>query len=299
MPKTADEIFQDKIKFLTDAEAAMDKGVKAFQRQVFELIVTELLPEFKLDADGRIANTRANVALVARIDMIFDSLLDTLTADVLTPFANSLIQSTSLSAEYYVALGFKQTVIDNLTRNKVFIERRIGIDAKGRLLKNQYLYSLGQTAEVRQTLKDYVIRSLTGDVSFKDFQLGFRNLVIGNRRQKGLATTGVLQRYFDQYAYDSFNQFDEVANSQLAKGLNLEHFVYEGSIIDTTRPFCKKRAGKAFKVSDTKNWKNDPDLIDKKTKDSYRPLIERGRYRCRHFIKYITEAVYNELTGNA
>lgn len=276
----------------------MDSSVKAFQREVFELIVVELLPLFELDGTA-IANTRANIALVARIDIVFDSLLGTLTSDVLAPFARTLIESVSLNAEYYRALGFKKTAIDTLLKNKIFIERRIGVTAKGNLMKGEYLYNLGQTAQVRQQLKDYVIRSLTGDVSFTKFQLGFRNLVIGNKKQKGLATTGMLQRYFDQYAYDAFNQFDEVANNQLAVGLGLKHFVYEGSIIDTTRKFCGKRAGKAFKISDTKTWKDDPDLIDKKTKDSYRPLIERGRNRCRHFIKYVTETVYNAINGNA
>lgn len=298
MPKTADQIFEEKIAKLIAAEAAMDSSVKAFQREVFELIVVELLPLFELDGTA-IANTRANIALVARIDIVFDSLLGTLTSDVLAPFARTLIESVSLNAEYYRALGFKKTAIDTLLKNKIFIERRIGVTAKGNLMKGEYLYNLGQTAQVRQQLKDYVIRSLTGDVSFTKFQLGFRNLVIGNKKQKGLATTGMLQRYFDQYAYDAFNQFDEVANNQLAVGLGLKHFVYEGSIIDTTRKFCGKRAGKAFKISDTKTWKDDPDLIDKKTKDSYRPLIERGRNRCRHFIKYVTETVYNAINGNA
>ena len=296
MPKTADELFQDKMEFLDKAEKALDKGVKSFQTEVFQLILTEMLPLFDLE-DGIVANTSKNIGLITQIDIIFDSLMGTFTTDILAPFANDLIAATSLSAEYYVAMGFKKTVVNKLLKDKVFIEKRIGITSKGKLIKGGYLYDLGQTAQVRQQLKDYVIRSLTGDVSFTDFQLGFRNLVIGNRRQKGLKTTGSLQRYFDQYAYDAFNQYDEIANSQLANGLGLEHFIYEGSIIATTRPFCKKRAGKAFKVSETKKWKDDPDLIDKKTKNSYRPLIERGRNRCRHFIKYITESTYKAMTN--
>ncbi len=294
MPKTANEIFAEKIAFLLNAEKAIDKAVVDIQRQLFELIVSEYLPLFDI-VDGFMADSPGNDALINDVDKYFAKIEKALHKDVLGAFASSLLESASMSAEYYVGLGFKKTVVNSLMRDKVRLEKRLGITSTGRLKKDGYLFRLGQTTQVREQLKNYVLNSLTGDVSFLDFQLGFRNLVIGNKRQKGLATTGSLQRYFDQYAYDAFNDLDAVANKQLATNLGLEHFIYEGSIIKTTRPFCRKRAGKAFTVKETKKWKNDPDLIDKKTKDSYRPLVERGRYRCRHFIKYITKELYDEI----
>ena len=182
-----------------------------------------------------------------------------------------------------------------MLKDKVRLEAKLGITSTGKVKKGGYIDTLGKTAQVKQQLARYVVSNLTGDTSFLDFQLGMRNLVIGNKRVKGLATNGALEKYFDQYAYDTYNITDATANKQLASNLNLEHFIYQGSVIDTTRKFCRKRAGKAFKVSDTKEWKNDPDLIDKKTKDEYRPLIDRGRYRCRHRIRYVTETIYNQF----
>ena len=294
MAKTADQIFAEKIAFLLNAEASLDKSVVDIQRRLFELIASEYLPLFEV-VDGVVIDSLKNDALINNIDNYFDKLQKALHKDVLGVFASSLIQGSEMSAAYYVNLGFKKTVVNKLLKDKVRLEKRLGITSTGKLRKNGYLFRLGQATQVREQLKNYVLNSLTGDVSFLDFQLGFRNLVIGNRKQKGLATTGSLQRYFDQYAYDAFNDLDAVANKQLATNLGLEHFIYEGSIIDTTRPFCRKRAGKAYTVKETKKWKNDPDLIDKKTKDSYRPLVERGRYRCRHFIKYITRELYIAL----
>lgn len=295
MPKTPDEIFTEKVEHLLEAEKRLDKAVIAHQKKLYELILSEYLPRFELE-EGVIVNSPANDALIGEIDKLFTKLEKAIYRDVIGIFAADLLKGVELSAEYYVALGFKKGVVNKLLRDKVRLEQRIGITSTGRLKKDGYLYKLGQTAQVRQELLDYVLKNLTGDTSFLDFQLGFRNLVIGNKRKKGLFTTGRLQKYFDQYAYDTFNQVDAVANKQLATNLQLEHFIYEGSLIGTSRKFCEKRAGKAFKVSETKKWKNDPDLIDKKTKDSYRPLIDRGRYRCRHFIKYITKELYEELT---
>lgn len=295
MPKTANEIFAEKVAHLLEAEKRLDKAVIAHQKKVYELILSEYLPLFELK-DGIIVDSSANDALLGEIDGLFKKLEKAMYRDVIGTFTADLLASAELSAEYYVALGFKKKIVTNLLRDKVRLEKRIGITPTGKLKKDGYLYKLGQTAQVRQELLSYVLGNLTGDTSFLDFQLGLRNLVIGNKRKKGLATTGRLQKYFDQYAYDTFNQVDAVANKQLAVNLELEHFIYEGSLIDTSRKFCEKRAGKAYSVKETKKWKNDPDLIDKKTKDSYRPLIDRGRYRCRHFIKYITKELYDELT---
>lgn len=290
----ADKIFRDKVKYLLKQEELLDKAVSGVQARLYELILEEYLPLFDTQA-GAILNTAKNLSLINSIDNVFARLDKNLEKDVLSLFAKSLLESASMSSEYYIGLGFKKSVVSDIFKNKLLLEERLGLTPKGKLRKGGYLYRLGQTSSARQQLKDYVLANLTGDVSYSDFQLGFRNLVKGNKRVKGVSTTGVLQRYFDQFAYDKFSEFDAVVNKQFATNLNLKHLVYEGDLIRTSRAFCKKRAGKAFKVSDTKDWKNDPDLIDKKTKDTYRPLIERGRYRCRHFLKYVTEDVYNSL----
>jgi len=294
----ADKIHDRKVKFLQEALKGMDDSAIKWQSDLLELLLTEYFPLFDTK-DGMLLDTAHNDTLINRIDSFIDKLQKALQRDILGQFAADLLKSTSFSADYYRALGFKKTVVDNVLNKKIHIERKLGFTPTGRLRKKGYLYRLGQGEEVRQKLKQYVIDSLLGDTDFLSFQLGFRNLVKGNKRKKGLATNGVLQKYFDQFAYDSFNMLDAATNKQFADNLDLQHFIYEGSIIDTTRPFCRKRAGKAFSIKETKNWKDDPDLIDKKNKDTYQPLIERGRFRCRHFIKYITETVYLALTQKA
>lgn len=287
----ADIIFNKKMAYIANALGDTAKSVQKYQTDLLNLLLAEYLPLFELK-DGVIVSSTANDGLINKIDNYFNKLEKAMYRDVLGPFSKKLLESASLSAEYYVNLGFKKKVVDGILNNKVALERKLGITPTGRLRKGSYLYELGKTNQVRQELKDFVLTNLTGDTAYLDFQLGLRNLVKGNKRVKGLDTNGKLHRYFDQYAYDSFNSLDATANKQFAQNLGLEHFVYEGDIIDTTRAFCYKKAGKAFTVAESKLWVNDPDLIDKKTKDAYIPLVHRGRYRCRHFIKYITKVVY-------
>ena len=294
MPKTADQIFQDKIAFILKAEERLKGAVKEQQQRLYDLILAEYLPLFEVEG-GLILDSSANTALLYKIETLFNRLEKAMERDVLGLFSKDLLKSAEMSAEYYVAMGFEKKVVSKLLRDKIQLEKRIGVTATGRLRKNGYLYKLGKTEKVRQELLSYVISNLTGDTSFLDFQLGFRNLVLGNRKKKGLSTSSAMSRYFDQFAYDTYGQMDAVVNNQFAAQLNLTHLMYVGSLIDTSRQVCEDRAGKVFKVSDTKKWKDDPHLIDKKTKASYRPLIDRGRNRCRHFIKYITEELYKTL----
>ena len=178
MPKTADQIFDDKVRMLAKAEKDMDKAVVKLQRQLLDLITTEYLPLFKLDAEGFVIDNTANAALIQRIDSYFDKLSSAMTKDVLSVFVNGLLEGVVMSSEYFVALGFQEKVVSSVLKEKVTVETKLGITPKGRLKKDGYLKRLGQTEVARQRLKDYVLSSLTGDVSFLDFQLGFRNLVI-------------------------------------------------------------------------------------------------------------------------
>tara|TARA_R110000787_G_scaffold97665_4_gene201311 strand:+ start:10449 stop:11324 length:876 start_codon:yes stop_codon:yes gene_type:complete len=287
----ADKIFNDKIEFLLKAEAELKIAVGTFEQRVYNLLTKEYLTLFET-SDGIILNSSKNNSLLLSLDRYFNRLEKALTRDILGPFARDLIKSVELSALYYEKLGFKKSIISNLLKDKVRLEQRLGITPTGRLKKEGYLYKLGKTEEVRKKLKDYILSNLTGDTGYKDFVNGFEELVISSKKLKG--TTSILEKYFDQYAYDSFTQMDAVANKQIAYELSLQHFIYAGSLIRTSRDFCAKRAGKAFSIKETKKWKDDPTLIGK-GKANYRPLIDRGRYRCRHYIKYISKELYDKL----
>lgn len=295
MPKTANQIFAEKVAFLLEAEKTLDKAVIKWQRDMYELLLADYLPLFDYK-EGFLLDTPKNSRLLLKIDNLFDSLQKALNKDVLGVFAADMLTSASMSADYYIALGFEESVISSLLTNKIDLEIRLGIKPDGTLDKRGYLYRLGKTTAVRQKLADYVVNSLTGDVSSANYAKGLKDMIVGT---KALDTVGSMQKYFQDFAYDSYNEFDAVVNKQFATNLNLNHFIYEGSLIKTSRRFCQKRAGKPYSVEETKDWKNDPDLIDKKTKSSYKPLVERGRYRCRHFIKYITGGLYKRLKNGA
>jgi hypothetical protein len=123
------------------------------------------------------------------------------------------------------------------------------------------------------------------------FSKGLKNLIQGSKDVDG-AITG----YWRQYAFDTYAKVREVNNLHFAQELGLKWFVYQGGIIKTSRDFCIKKNGKVFSDKEAQEqWPKDPDLIDKKRIASYRPLIDRGRNNCRHFLMWISEERAMEL----
>jgi len=242
-----------------------------------------------LDLDGKtLKNTPSNIAKLRELEGIWSTFERDAMEKELAMFAEELMKVGDMAIGYYETTGtVKKELIQSVIQT---LREVIGIEENGKLLSGGYLDRLGKTGEVRQQLRDYVLQSIVSKRKASAFQSGLSDLIVGNKD-----TEGALQRYWRQYAFDTYNQVHEVASKTAADGLGLKYFIYQGSVIENTRQFCRKRAGKVFSTDETKTWKDDPDLIEKKTKEQYNPLLERGRYNCRHFLSYISDEVAAEL----
>lgn len=274
---------------LSELIESIDIRVQGMQRGLTRRFLEAVLEMFDFDG-GRLKKTTKNVAALRKLERLFDKFEKDIIKDELALFAAELLEVGGLTVEYYEATNpaAKAAAI----RNSLNLLRAvIGIDENGTLIEGGYLERLGKTAEVRERLRQYVVQSIVTKRSMSEFQKGFRELVEG----KPGIIDGALQAYWRQYAYDTYNQAHEVVNSSMADELELQYFIYQGSIIPTSRNFCIKKAGKVFSRAEALKWKNDPDLIDKKTAASYNPFIERGRYNCRHWLNWISDEVAKQL----
>lgn len=298
MPTRAE--IERRLKAMSDASQELadliDRRIEQMQAEaarleaeMYELTRDEVL-KLSTNPDGTLKNTASNIAGVARIDTVFRRLsrdLDKLMRD----FADWLFEITDGVVDVYRAGSFRVTdnQVQALTTK---IESVIGITGN-KLTPGGYLDRLGIADPVRQRLKDFMLGAIAGKTPLDGLVGGLRGLVKGSQGVDGAMTS-----YLRQYAYDTFNQVREIANQEQAERLDLKYFVYQGSIITESRAFCRKRAGKAFSVEETKTWKDDPTLIEPKTKASYNPLIERGRYNCRHWLTYISKEMYDIIKQN-
>jgi len=277
------KLYLRKENFIDSKLKVLEKEVSGMQKNLYEMIASDYVGKFDTK-DGKLIPSEKNMRLARELEVIMNNFSNIFQKSVLKDFANNMLKVTDFSIDYFNGMGYSKKKLNDIKKGMGYISERIGISDKGNILKGSYLDSLSKNAEVRKGLKDFVINSVAGQKNYPEYLKGMKEMVVGKA-----GTDGILQRYYRQFAYDTYNQVDSAINLHFADSLEMEYFIYSGSVIDTTRPFCRKRAGKVFSIDETKDWKNDPDLIDKKTKQSYNPLIDRGRYNCRHSIRYISK----------
>ncbi len=270
--------------------AGLEKRVKRLERGLWREIQENILSLFNFDGQN-LDKTTANIyASLPRLEALMNRVERQEIAAELRLFAEELLKVGGLTAEYYQNTAGAEATAAAIRNSLNLLQASLGITPDGGLVAGGYLDRLGKTEGARAVLREYVVQSIVTGKDLASFQAGFRQLVMG-----GAQTDGALRVWWRQYAYDSYNQAQEVVNSNMAEELKLNYFIYQGSIIPTSRQFCRKRAGKVFSKKEALTWKNDPDLIDQKTKATYNPFIERGRYNCRHFLNWISDELAFEL----
>jgi hypothetical protein len=281
------DIWKRKDDYITSRLDVLAGRVDKSQNILLRDLTADYLGQFDLDDAGKLKATTKNMRLVSRLDQFFDSLDEETLRKINTQYGEDMLRLTDKSAPYYTAMGEPAKVVESIAQKVGFIEQGIGIRS-GKIIKGGYLDTITKMPEARQALKDYVTTSVANKKGFQEYLRGMKEIVVGTKTRDGL-----LERYYKQFAYDTFNQTDAAINKHFADNLDLRWFVYSGSIIETSRAFCRKRAGKTYNTEETEKWKCDPTLIGKpkgvKCDQKYNPLIERGRWNCRHTIRYITE----------
>lgn len=275
-----------KVRFIDKNLLYIDSEASAIQKQLLDFIITDFISQLDFK-DGKLVNSVKNFRIINQ----FDSMLDDFSESYLRPFVanigTEMLALTPMNAAYFTAVGAKKTTIDNLVNKLSYLSERIGIDKKGEVIAGSYLDSLAKTPELRTELKDYVTKNVINESGLKSFQIGFKDLLSNTAD-----TDGAMTKYYKQYTYDTFNQVDETINSYMADSLKLTYFIYSGTLIKTSRCFCRKRLHKVFNVKDTEQWVHDKSLP---VTPNYNPLIDRGSYNCRHNIRYISDEMAIEM----
>jgi len=96
---------------------------------------------------------------------------------------------------------------------------------------------IGVTNGLRNILKT----NITGGGSYVDLTKELKDYITGTPEQ-----TGKVSQYVRTYATTSINQFSAEYNKALAQDLGLEWYQYEGSLLETSRPFCKMAVDKHY-----------------------------------------------------
>lgn len=270
----------------------LQKKIAAEQERMLNHIYANYVTKLTVDAKGKLLNNAKNIKLINELDAVIDSWNVQFQKNVIAPLAKDLIKLSTYNRPYFLSLGYKEGVVENIFDKMDLINKAIGINANGTLIKDSYLYNLAQNNQLRTELKDYVIKNVLGKTKLKDFTKGFKDLVVGNKR-----VDGRLENYYKQFVYDTVNRVDSAQKLYVADELELEYFIYQGQLMKTSRPFCINRAGKVWSREDVAKWEAG-DLTDAEMKGLTKPMnfyINRGGYNCQHSIRWISKEYARKL----
>ena len=135
----------------------------------------------------------------------------------------------------------------------------------------------GLSMETQNRVAQAVYDSAIAGETFERLTAKIAAALIGHKDVRGRP----LSQYATTYAQDSLMEFYSELHRTKAKEAGLEHFIYYGDIIRTTRPFCRTRAGKVFTAAEVDSWNR---LGPWKGRKPGPVQLVRGGYNCRHHL---------------
>lgn len=283
--KTADEL-------LNDSQKARLRQLHGIEKILFLKLLSELNKGLE-ESDGRITSKKGFVSLGKAVDSIFDTIekkpFDSLARNTIRDLASVVSMNAKYYKELKVVQGGRFGEIQKAVQNA--INRRLGIDENKDVRTNGYLDQLYATSTARDEIKNLVSKSVTAGVPMRTLEKALRVAIRGTKD-----APGVLERTVGGFVLDTYQQADALTNQEFSNRLGLKYFIYSGGLIETSREFCRKRNNKVFTTEESEDWGNDSTLPKTKAEQEaggkpagYIPLVDRGRWNCRHRILYISE----------
>lgn len=274
-------------------QTALGSTIASAERELFARLLEEITSELDYK-NGVIENSVKNYLVLIRLDRVFDLWAKEVMNPVTLEFVKDLFSIAEMTGAYYEGYAAEK-IIEGIATSTELLRAALGIDAKGNIIKGSIMADISSVAAVKTEIKQIALLGINSGQTLKQFTKAIKDYVKGVEMDGGSVNKFFKSRQ-SGYAYDLFNKVAEIKNEEFREQLNLQYFIYVGDVIKDSRAFCVKRAGKVFAVveADTE-WPTDPDLIGRGSGIPYTPRIDRGRWNCRHRIRYISNELAKQI----
>lgn len=214
--------FNDILKEIDGAIRSFNKGIPAAQKAMYQELATELR---RLDLNGdKIKATVANLKVIQSIkNKLTKFILNDDYLEDVKEFVKSFNTVTKLQNEYWkgVESKFKPGPLLKEIRTQAISDTV------------KQLTESGIGANIGDAISDILRTNITSGGSYKSLNAQLLESLTDTEKSDGLLT-----RYSKQITNDSIQQYSRQYTQQVAAGLNMDWYAYQGSDIKTTRPFC-------------------------------------------------------------
>jgi len=271
---------QDIIEKIQKLQLAIESRMGNALPKVFEKLsqqVIDLASELSLDSKDRAKTIKQLIKLKQDIadTIINNPTYQTQVAEVLAGFNLLATYSNEFITESIGAFKPKTELY------KAILEANIAT-TKDALLGAGIRENFGTA--IQEVLKD----NIAGVGTRTELNKTLRKFIEGTPEEAPF-----LNRYIKQTTNDAVMTFNSEYIQTISDDLGVEYYLYAGTLIADSRPFCEARAGRYFtkeevqKWADLKNWDGRMKGTNSTTIFTY-----RGGYNCRHQLWPVSQEQY-------
>ena len=282
-------LMQERDKLITGLNNNLEADISTAQRDLLDLFMRSFADKLQTDENGVILNNSYNQNLLVNIDKVFLEFVKNNNVAVINSLIYGVGALVDYNAKYYKNLDGNAKLIP--LREKVITNMRgwLGIEANDTAKPNGYLDTLVKSDVVKTQIKNFGMKIIYGRQGFFEAKNELQKMIIGDKDN-----LGALQKYHRNYTYDFFSQIDRATGLTFAEDLKFEFAIYEGGIIETSRPFCKEHNGNVYHKSEIAKF--DPPSAKQ---PNYNPVTDLGGYGCRHHLNWIPNSLAIMLRPDA
>jgi hypothetical protein len=284
------KLIERHIELLDGSVGKVDRLVGVAQSKFWEQYRAKFLNKLETKG-GKLLNTAANKAKISNIDAIFKSVMEKDGFAIGLDIKSTIDELLAINLQQYKGFGTVKRVGAIADAAQAQIYDLLGLSEAGKLKPGGFLETLITNKAVPAQLKKTALQAIVSKANVTDFADGMRETIVGDpdRGQRGLLKDAQKEGTDDVVA-----TADRIIAETYRDNLGLRFAIYEGSIIKTTRQFCKEHAGKVYHVSEIEKF--NPQEAKPK---AYNPFTDLGGYNCRHFLNWISDALALRLRPDA
>lgn len=275
-----------RLKFIDEAETQLAGGIKQFQSKLWDRI-EKTINKLSVD-EGKITGNAGNYTLLGELNRIGNELRGGPKKDIIKSLINNLLEQESLVKDYFSKfLKLNRSAVETKVHKQLL--NRIGYDGDG-FVNRGVLHDLWTDDTDIRAIRAQTVKAIAGGQSWQEFQTQMKVLVNGEGDKPGIS-----EAHFRTVTRDMYAQNDRALTKHYADEYELDKFIFQGGLMNTTRDFCRARNNRIFTRKEIEEWSG---LSWQGKPKVYDPFLDVGGINCRHVLDALSDELAKELEGD-
>lgn len=283
--KEASKYRQD---FIRKREEAINSRINILQENLYDNVIEAFLNQAKQNGLTKNSSAQDISSLLGLERAIKKGYLNGF-PEIMRETVNAARSLGDLNQMYFSTLVDSNRLDEIRDKTKKILDKRLGLDENGKVLEKGFVNRVISNKTVQKRFIKQVQVLASKNLSVSEFQNGLKNIIVSSPGKQG-----IVQQHYNTFASTLLSNIDRSNSQVYADELELNHFIFGGGLIKTSRCFCIKCNGKIFTRDQADKWAlilNQPcgPVWDEVRDGKYIPTENMGGLGCLHVPDWITE----------